>query len=273
MNENDENEKPVMSQKEASWHELRAGQRAAAQAQAQGEDPKLVEAVVNATVSRPAICHYEIKPATKGTIMAISRLALHLQAFADERGWKPSDNPNLPSELDLYEMAFMIMIFDDAKRIYSATAEALPDELIEEADSMIFDMSVHEVRRLQDMLEVELTAIGMVAPSEEEAATPGKQSAPSPSSEEKTPLPGAPSPSPIGSCQNTASPSTTPSGNSPSSPLTPSCPPATSDTAETAAPTTSKQPASPPGTDAAASLVKPSPSGLGNTHGGYPGTL
>lgn len=264
-----DDKKPVMSQQEASWHEHIAGLRAAEVARNQGEDPALIEAVVDATLPRPEVAGFQIKPATKGTLMAISRLAKQLLAYAKANDLSPSPNRNQPGELEMLEMAFMIMVFSEPKMIYRDTKDSLPAYLIAEAERLIFDVPALEMLKIQEQLEVELAAIGMVSP-EEEPPAPGKPGESDQSSVDPTPQPEAPSPSSTGSCQNTKSPSPTPFGNSPSSPPMPSYPPGTNGTVEIPAPHTLKTQTSPPGTAAAAGLVSPTRSSPAPTHGGYP---
>lgn len=268
-----DNAKPVMSRTEASWHETQAGMRAAEAARQAGEDPALVGGVVGSTLPRPEVAGYQIKPASKGTVMAIQRMAPALLEWAEKNGMKPSPNPQLPSYLDLIEMALTIIVFADPRRVYRETEAGLPQSLLDEADRLIFEVPVPEMVDLQGALETEMAAIGLVgSQGEVEEGQPGKPAAGSgESSERKTPPPVGPSPSSTGSWPNTDSRWTPPSGNSPSSPPMPSCPPAMSETeGRPPAPTSPSKPPSRPATSAAGSSLPNTTSSQGNTHGGYP---
>lgn len=260
-----------MAQKEASWHEVQAGHRAAEEARQRGEDPEIVGAVVDATIERARIGNYVIKPATRGTMMAIQRIAPLLLKHAEQWRLKPSTNPEEPSELDELELALMILIFSDPRRIYVATQNGLPDEILDEAQALTFDYPLLERNKIQAQLEAEMAAVGLVAQKDDQTTPkPGKQSAPNQSSGKLTRQPGAPSQSSTGSCPNTDSDSTPQSGSFPSSRPTPSCPPETNGTEGRPAPATPRPQPSRPETGAGTSCEPTLTSSLGNIHGGYP---
>lgn len=263
-----------MSRTEASWHETQAGMRAAAAARAAGEDPQLVAAVVDSTLPRMEVGRYVVKPATKGTVMAIQRVAPLLLEWAESQGMAPAPNPAIPGELEMLETAFTIMVFADPRRIYRETAAGLPQDLIAEAEALVWEMPATQMVPLQDALEREMRAVGLTGPSEDDQAEPrpGKPEAESvPSSERRTPPPVAPSPSSTGSWPNTDSVSMPPCGNSPSWPPTPCCPPETNGmVGNPAAPISPSKPPSPPATGAADGSPNTSTSNPAPIHGGYP---
>jgi hypothetical protein len=160
--------RPVMTEKELSFHKSQAGLRAAAQATENPSDPAAVDALMEAAAGPIRIGSVEMLPVTLGTLKA-------LQAA------QPLFTGQGEGVDQLDDVCLAILIFSNPIRCWSALRDGRGAELKAEADALAFRLSLSDLRRADAWINGQLTALA--------AASGGEVAAPEPESGLGKPLP------------------------------------------------------------------------------------
>lgn len=146
-------EKPEMSETEASFHGSIAGQRAAAAAREQGADPQALDSLARATIGDTAIGGITLKPASEGTFITLRKMAAMFQKRADELKLPHADDPESPGERELYELGLASLVFSDPRRVFRELNIGNLPSLMNEAMDLIFELPLAAQIALKNHIE------------------------------------------------------------------------------------------------------------------------
>jgi hypothetical protein len=161
--------KPEMSAQEASWHEHLAGMRAAEKARKDGSSSTARNAVAAATAGPVTIGGYELHPPTEGTVWTLKRLAEEFAQWA-ERHEMPSAKDGEPNGTrEMLELGLSTLAFCDSRGTFLALEAGMLEDLIVQADAMIWEMPVAVTKALAKHFEAGMQAIRALSADEEDA--------------------------------------------------------------------------------------------------------
>lgn len=169
--------RPAMSRTEASWHEVIAGQRAAAAARAQDQGGEAMDAVAEVTAEPVRVGPYTLAPASPGTVAALRRMAVALtQRFPALVGPAKTQTD---AEFDALQEALTLLTMTEPRRVLRQLGE--PDgleRLLLEADDLYWSgtltpgefaqVDTHATRQLELLTQ----ARGSVAAKADAPAAP-----------------------------------------------------------------------------------------------------
>ena len=159
---------PEMSRQEASWHEHLAGMRAAEKARKQGADPTARNAVAAATAGPVTIGGYELYPATEGTVWTLKRLAVEFAAWAERHEMLSAREGEPNGTREMLELGLSTLAFCDSRGTFLALEAGMLEDLIVQADAMIWEMPVATTQALAKHFEKGMQAIRDLSAAEEE---------------------------------------------------------------------------------------------------------
>mgnify|MGYP000224030637 CR=1 FL=1 len=218
---NNDTNKPTMSNTEASFHEVVAGNRAKAEAEASGGNQAAIEAVANATLEHRVVAGYELKPASQGTIFVLQEVARRFEEYCKTNPMHSSGDPKFPGSKELLEIGLSVLVFADPRRIFKDVQDGKIEELRYEAEEIIWTLPAEKAKLLNDHFTTEMDRLNQLSGSSS-ADAPGKpqldqqENLNGTSEAQSHPSQVTGSPSSSGSCPPTTSASPTPSGISPS---------------------------------------------------------
>lgn len=179
-------DKPEMSRQEASWHTHLAALRAQEAARKAGSNTAATEALATATAGPVTIGGYQLYPASEGTIWTLKRLAREFIAWADKLGMPHAAEGEL-RDRELLELALSTLAFCDARRVWQLLESGRFEELIIEADRMVWYMPIETSRALEAHFSKQMARIRELTPDAETA--PKKPEAGGNGNSPATPIP------------------------------------------------------------------------------------
>jgi hypothetical protein len=161
--------KPEMCAQEASWHQHMAGMRASAEARKQGSNPAATAALATATAGPVRIGRFTLHPASEGTVWTLKRLAREFAAWADVLGMPSAPEGGELGSRELLELGLSTLAFADARGTWQRLELGQLEQIIVEAECLMFDTPVAELRQLEQHFQKQMQAIRDLTPDAEPA--------------------------------------------------------------------------------------------------------
>ena len=192
-----------MSRHEASWHEHMAGMRAAAAARKQGGDPAAITALAAATAGPVIVGGFALHAASQGTVWTLQRVAREFADWAKRMRMPIAGDHEPDGTREILELGLSTLVFMDSMRVWHLLETGRLEDLIAEAEQLMWQVPVDIYRQLENHFDREMGRIRALRGGEEapKKPTPPDGSGISP----VMPIPPAEPPSPPlnGSAPNT----------------------------------------------------------------------
>ena len=150
---------PEMSRHEASWHEHLAGMRASAAARKQGGDPAAITALATATAGPVLIGTFKLWPASQGTVWTLQRVAREFSAWANALGMPKAGDHEPDGTREILELGLSTLVFADSLRVWHMLETGRLEDLISEAEQLMWEVPVDVYRSLENHFDREMGRI------------------------------------------------------------------------------------------------------------------
>lgn len=157
---------PEMSRHEASWHEHLAGMRAGAAARRQGGDPQAIAALATATAGPVHIGEFILHPASQGTVWTLQRVAREFHEWANALGMPIASATEPDGTREILELGLSTLVFADSLRAWQLMEAGKLEDLISEAEQIMWSVPVDIYRALENHFDREMARIRGLNPDE-----------------------------------------------------------------------------------------------------------
>lgn len=182
-------EKPQMSEQEASWHEHLAGMRAKAEARQSGADPLAMEAVATGCMGPVQVGRFTLRPASAGTRHTLRRIALEFVSWANALGIPKAADHEPNGYREIIELGLSTLVFGDPLQTMIRLELGKLEELVLEAEAIMFDTPLEIQEQLERHFEKEMRRIKDLTRSEPEPQAKKKPDPEAPGASNETPIP------------------------------------------------------------------------------------